>query len=363
MATFHTLRVGAVESLTADSVLLTLEVPPDLRAAYAFLPGQHLTFRHMHEGAEIRRTFSICSTPASGRLQVAIKVLPAGVFSGYVHTRVRPGTELSVMTPVGRFVPRSFGDPELARSPRRYVAVCAGSGITPVMSIMTALVEAEPDCQFVLVYGNRRVETVMFAEAIADLKDRFTDRLAVHHVLSREPHQAPHRSGRIDPGTLAGLLALHAVGPGEMAGVDEWFLCGPSALVQRTSTFLAHGGVGPRRIHTEIFFLGLEPPRPEPAAEAVGAGTQSVIAQLEGRTAEFRLIPGETVLDGLLRVRADAPYACKGGVCGTCRMRLLDGEVTMRRNFALDAGEEESGFRLACQSVPKTAVVRVDFDV
>lgn len=362
MATFHTLRVSAVEPLTADSLLLSLAVPPELRTAYAFLPGQHLTFRHTHAGTEIRRTFSICSTPASGRLEVAIKLLPGGIFSGYVRAAVGPGTELTVMTPVGRFVPRSFREPRSAGGARRYVAVCAGSGITPVMSIMTALLETEPAAEFVLVYGNRRVETVMFAEAIADLKDRFTDRLAVHHVLSREPHQAPLASGRIDPGKLELLLSQHGLDPRDPAGADEWFLCGPSALVQDTAAFLARCGVGRRQVHTEIFYLGPEPDRADRPDEPVDPGAHAVIARLEGRTSEFRLMPGETVLDALLRVRPDAPYACKGGVCGTCRMRLLDGAVTMRRNFALDAGEEEAGFRLACQSRPRSPVIRVDFD-
>jgi ring-1,2-phenylacetyl-CoA epoxidase subunit PaaE len=362
MAEFHELAVKAVEQLTADALALTLAVPPDLVDAYAFLPGQHLTFRLQSGADEIRRTFSICSAPSSGRLQVAIKLLPGGAFSGHVRDRVRAGSVLSVMTPVGRFVPRSLRGEPTTPPPRRYVAVCAGSGITPVLSIMTALLEGEDDCEFVLIYGNRTNASVMFAEEVGDLKDRFLGRLVVYHVLSREPQEAPLLSGRIDAAKLAALLAPH-----DPATVAEWFLCGPSALVQLSAAFLGDAGASRRRIHTEIFFVGPDvpasPAQTHPNANGSADASAEVVARLNGRTTEFRLDPGEAVLDGVLRVRSDAPYACRGGVCGTCRVRLREGEVLMRQNYALDAVDLEAGFRLACQSEPVTPRVCVDFDV
>jgi ring-1,2-phenylacetyl-CoA epoxidase subunit PaaE len=361
MAVFHDLVVRRLDPVTADSVALTLTVPEELREAYAFLPGQHLTFRHTAaDGAELRRTFSIFTTPSSGCLRVAIKYLPGGVFSGFVRDQVHPGSVLSVMTPVGRFVPRALREGGAAEpGPHCYVAVCAGSGITPVLSIMATLLETEPDCEVVLIYGNRRASTVMFAEEIGDLKDRFLSRLVVYHVLSREPHEAPLLSGRIDAAKLADLLALH-----DPARVTEWFLCGPSALVQLTAAFLGEAGISRRRIHTEIFFVGPEvPTRPAPdGGDHPGEGPM-ITARLDGRTSEYRLAPDEAVLDGLLRVRSDAPYACRGGVCGTCRMRLVEGEVAMRQNYALDPADLEAGFRLACQSVPSTPRLIVDFDI
>jgi ring-1,2-phenylacetyl-CoA epoxidase subunit PaaE len=376
MATFHDLTVAGVDRLTEDALRMTLDVPPELSDAYLFKPGQHLTFRHQPDGGpadgpdvqsddEIRRTFSICSPPSSGLLQVGVKLLPGGVFSSYVHEAVQPGTVLSVMTPVGRFVPRAFRDgaEPLSPGPHRYVAVCAGSGVTPVMSIMAALLESDPDAEFVLIFGNRRAGTVMFADEIADLKDRFPTRLVVYHVLSGEPHESPLLSGRIDRAKLDWFFDLH-----DPAGVDEWFLCGPTALVTLTTEALREVGVGRRQIHSELFWVGAEPPRP---SARVGPGTgggalepvAKVRARLEGRTLEFGVDRGESVLDALLRTRRDAPYSCRGGVCGTCRMRVLAGEVSMRRNYALELSDLDAGFRLACQSDPTTPELEVDFDV
>jgi ring-1,2-phenylacetyl-CoA epoxidase subunit PaaE len=374
MATFHDLTVADVDQLTEDALRLTLCVPPELRDAYAFRPGQHLTFRHQVgdgpddpapteiRSEEIRRTFSICSTPSSGQLQVGVKLLPGGVFSSYVHESVRPGSVLSVMTPVGRFVPRVFREGAEPQSPgaHRYVAVCAGSGITPVMSIMGSLLESDPDADFVLIFGNRRAGTVMFAEEIADLKDRFLTRLVVYHVLSGEPHESPLLSGRIDAAKLKWFLGLH-----DPAGVEEWFLCGPTGLVTLTTDVLREAGVGRRQMHSELFWVGAEPPRPAPseAGARVVDPVATVRARLEGRTVEFEVGRGESVLDALLRTRRDAPYSCRGGVCGTCRMRLLSGEVSMRRNYALEVTDLDAGFRLACQSEPVSPELDVDFDV
>lgn len=351
MPNFHELTVSRLDRLTEDAVRITLAVPDELREAYAFLPGQHLTFAHRTATGVIRRTFSICSSPTSGELSVAVKVLPSGVFSRYVAEELRTGDQLTVMTPAGRFTPRT----PPAGGSRTVAAIVAGSGITPVMSIMTTLLETEPETRFVLCYGNRRVTSVMFAEDIADLKDRFLSRLQVFHMISGEEHDAPLLAGRIDAERLRVLLRLH-----RPAEVDEWFLCGPLGLLEMSRAILLERGAPDDAIHRELFFTGATPGL---GLAAVPAEADSKITfRLDGRTSTAALPPGGSVLDAVLGVRPDAPFACRNGVCGTCRMKLLQGEVSMAQNFALERYELASGFRLACQSVPQTKELEVDFD-
>ena len=350
MPVFHELRVAALEPLTDDAVRLTLAIPDELLEAYRFVPGQHLTFAHRGDDGVIRRTFSICSTPASGDLQVAIKLLSGGVFSGFVAERLQVGDALRVMTPAGRFSSRGPTD-----EPRTVVAVVAGSGITPLMSIMTTLLETEPETRFVLCYGNRRASSVMFAEEIADLKDRFLARLEVFHLISGEAQTAPLLSGRIDEPRLEALLELHPA-----TEVDQWFVCGPLGLIELTRAVLTEHGVSADDIHREVFFTGRAPTLP-PRVEA-GEPDSKITFRLDGRTSTVALPPAGSVLDAVLTVRPDAPFACRNGVCGTCRMRLTTGEVAMAQNYALEPPDIESGFRLACQSVPRTPHLEIDFD-
>ena len=251
-SSFHPLRVADVERLTDDAVAVGFDVPPELADAYAFSPGQHLTLRATVAGEEVRRSYSICSTPSSGRLRVAVKLLEGGAFSGHANTALRPGDVLDVMTPAGR-----FGVDLDPRHDRRYAAVVAGSGITPVMSIAGAVLEEEPRSTFTLVYGNRTSGSVMFAEDLADLKDRYPARLQIVHVLSREPHDAELLHGRIDDAKVQQLLDL-VVPP---ATVDEWFLCGPFAMVQQVRQSLEARGVPKRTVHLELFHVDGEPPR------------------------------------------------------------------------------------------------------
>jgi ring-1,2-phenylacetyl-CoA epoxidase subunit PaaE len=362
MPAFHDLVVSSVDSITDDSAAITLEVPPELADAYEFTPGQHLTFRLQHEGAEIRRTFSIFTTPASGELRVAVKLLPDGVFSHLVAHRLVPGERLSVMTPAGRFGRRALSDtvvPSRPASHQTYAAICAGSGITPILSIMTATLE-NTDHSFVLVYGNRRASSVMFVEEIADLKDRFRGRLTIYHILSQESHEAPVLSGRIDAAKLDTLLRLH---PPE--SIAEWLLCGPAGLIELATAVLGAAGVGRAQLQTELFFTGPAVPvrRAEPNSHSTSPpGVQRVTVRLDGRTTTFDMPPTGSILDAVLAARPDAPYACKGGVCGTCRVRLVAGVVQMTRNFALDPPDLDAGFRLACQSVPASEEVTIDFD-
>ena len=351
---FHPLRVADVERLTDDAVVVSFDVPPDIADAYAFAPGQHLTLRATIDGEEVRRSYSICSTPSSGRLRVAVKVLEGGVFSGHANTALEPGDVLDVMTPAGRFGVDL--DPTHAK---RYAAVVAGSGITPVLSIAGAVLETEPRSTFTLVYGNRTSGSVMFTEELADLKDRYPARFQMMHVLSREPHNADLLHGRIDEAKVRQLLEL-VVPP---ATVDEWFLCGPFGMVQQVRQSLEARGVPKRTVHLELFHVDGEAPRVARHLPRDGSDDgQEVTVRLDGRSSTFRMPEQGSVLDATLAVRPDAPFACKGGVCGTCRARVVRGHVEMARNYALEPAEVEAGFVLACQSVPTTPVLELDFD-
>ncbi|WP_069813532.1 2Fe-2S iron-sulfur cluster-binding protein [Streptomyces sp. TP-A0874] len=354
---FHPLRVAEVTRLTDDSVAITLIVPPELRAAYRYSPGQHLTVRHAMDGTEIRRTYSICAPvtePGSPRnLRVGVRLVAGGVFSTYAFKELRPGDVLEVAPPIGRFV--------LDPAPGHYAAVVGGSGITPVLSIVSTLLAEEPTARFCLVRSDRTTASTMFLEEVADLKDRWPDRFQLVSVLSREEQQAGLASGRLDEERLTALLP--ALLPVEE--IDRWFLCGPYGLVRSAGRALRGLGVGRRRVHQEIFHVdeGTDavPTTPVPSGSA-GPARSSLTATLDGRSGSWPVGEGETLLDAVLRNRPDAPYACKGGVCGTCRARLVSGEVRMDRNFALEPEELASGHVLACQSRPLTERVELDFD-
>jgi len=348
---FHDLTVARLDRLTEDAISITLAVPDQLREAYRFRPGQHLTFRHPTPDGEIRRTFSIWTTPESGVLAVAVKLLPTGVFSTHVRDGLTVGDRVSVMTPAGRFGPRPVDDD----APRTYAAVVAGSGITPILSIFGAVLGEQPGATCVLLYGNRTSASVMFAEEIADLKDRYLARLQVLHVLSQENQGSELLSGRIDATKLGALLHLHPP-----ATVHEWFLCGPGGLVDLAHSTLTAAGMDRRQIHRELFWTGSS--AAVPTAPAPMPGPHLVRARLDGRTTSFAMPSNGSLLDALLAHRPEAPYACRGGVCGTCRMRVIEGEVAMTQNYSLDPADLEAGFRLACQAVPSSGALTVDFD-
>ncbi|WP_328360935.1 2Fe-2S iron-sulfur cluster-binding protein [Streptomyces sp. NBC_00445] len=351
MARFHTLPVAAVDRLTDDSVALTLTVPPELREEYRYAPGQHLALRRRADGTEIRRTYSICS-PAPGpegprTLRVGVRLVEGGAFSTYALKEINVGDELEVMTPAGRFT--------LEPAPGLYAAIVGGSGITPVLSIVSTLLAREPAARFCLIRSDRTSASTMFLEDVADLKDRYPERLQLVTVLSREEQQAGLPSGRLDQDRLTGLLpALLPVD--DVAG---WFLCGPYGLVQGAERALRGLGVARSRIHEEIFHVD---PLTTLATQVPAPAHSAVTARLDGRGGTWPVEDGESLLETVLRNRPDAPYACKGGVCGTCRAFLVSGEVRMDRNFALEPEETESGYVLACQSHPVTEKVELDFD-
>ena len=347
-ARFHLLTVARVDRLTDDSVAVTFEVPDHLRAAYAFAAGQSLTVRRTVDGVEQRRSYSICAAVGEPP-RIGVREVPGGSASRWLVREVRPGDRIEVATPSGGL----HADPAAGG---RHLCIAAGSGITPLLSV-TASVLTNPEAQVTLVYGNRTTGSVMFAEELADLKDRHGPRFQLVHVLSREPRDAELFSGRLDAGRLRRLLP--ALVP--LQAVDHVWLCGPLAVVTDAQEVLAGSGVPPERVHTELFFVD-GPPSPR-HPEAVAAGTTSEVAVLlDGRSTTTVTDRTTSVLDTAQRSRPDLPYACRGGVCGTCRARVVEGEVELVRNYALEPAELAAGFVLTCQSFPLTPRVVVDYD-
>lgn len=348
---FHRLRVADVERLCEDAVAVTFEVPDHLAEFYAFAPGQSLTLRREIDGVEERRSYSVCA-PVGGAPRVGVRLVPGGLFSTWLVRQVQPGDEIEVGAPTGRF------SPDLDRT-GRHVLVAAGSGITPVLSMASSLL-ARTGSTVTLLYGNRRSASVMFADELADLKDRYGPRLELVHVLSREPRESELFTGRLDAEKLDRLLNTVVAAD----AVDQWWLCGPYGMVTDAQKVLAEHGVEGGRIHQELFFVeGAEPPpqirHEEPGVE--GPSTEVTVV-LDGRSNTMTLPQGVPVLDSAQRYRPDLPFACKGGVCGTCRVQVCEGEVEMRRNYALTPAEVEAGYALACQSLPRTDELTVDFD-
>jgi ring-1,2-phenylacetyl-CoA epoxidase subunit PaaE len=343
---FHRLPVARVDPLTDDAAAITLAVPHELRATFAFAPGQSLTIRRGDE----RRSYSICA-PVGAAPRIGVREVPGGAVSSWLVHDLRPGDVLEVQPPSGTFTP------DLTAG-GHHVLVAAGSGITPVLSIAASLLAASSDAQVTLLYGNRRTDTVMFADEVADLKDAYPQRMHLMHVLSREPQEVDLFSGRLDADRLRRLLPLTV----DVASVDHWWLCGPFAMVNDAVEVLRELGVERSRIHRELFYVEEIPPaelrHPE---ETTGPGAE-VSVVLDGRTTTVTIPPGTPILDGVQRVRPDLPFACKGGVCGTCRARVVQGEVRMRRNYALEDDELAAGYVLTCQALPATDAVTVDYD-
>ncbi len=346
MATFQPLRVTAVDPLCGDAVAITFDAPPE----FAFRPGQSLTVRRIIDGAEARRSYSICA-PAGAPPRIGVREVAGGAVSSWLVHEVRAGDEIEALPPSGRFVPD-------VETPGHHVLVAAGSGITPVISIAASLLR-NPDSQVTLLYGNRRADTVMFADDLADLKDTYPSRLELVHVLSREAREVELFSGRLDAERLRRLLPVVC----DVGRVDHWWLCGPYGMVRDAQQVLAELDVAPTRVHQELFYVEDVAPPPATHADAAPTGPASqVTVVLDGRSTLVAVPKTTTVLEGAQRVRPDLPFACKGGVCGTCRAKVTSGEVHMRRNFALEDAETDEGFVLTCQSTPVTDEVTVDYD-
>ena len=352
---FHPLTIAGIEPLTDDSIAVTFDVPEELREDYEFRHGQHITVRTELAGDDVRRNYSICSPASSGVLRIAVKRLPGGAFSEHALGMLKVGDVLDVMTPSGRF----FTELDPANQ-NHYVCIAAGSGITPVLSIVATTLETEPRSRVTLIYANRTHKTVMFLEEVEDLKDRYADRFHLVHVLSREPQEVELFSGRLDTDRMSRFL--DAIVPPET--VDHWFLCGPFEMVSSLRKLLVAEGVSKKAVHAEVFHVETAPPvrRTTPSVDAEATGADVTIT-LDGRQSRFKLhTDWPPVLEAALAVRADAPFACKGGVCGTCRAKLLEGTVEMDTNWALEPEEIERGYVLTCQSHPTSDTVVLDYD-
>ena len=343
---FYPLTVAAVEPLTDDAAAVSFEVPAALRDTFRFKPGQSLTLRR---GAE-RRSYSICA-PAGHAPRIGVREVAGGAMSGWLVRQVRPGDVVDAQAPAGSFTP------DLSE-PGHHVLIAAGSGITPVLSIAASVLQAHSGATVTLLYGNRRAASVMFADEVADLKDAHPDRMQLVHVLSREAQEVGLYAGRLDAGKLRGLLPVTV----DVPAVAHWWLCGPFGMVTGAIDVLTGLGVRRDRIHRELFYVGDEPPEEVHHADAVPGTGAEVTVVLDGRSTTVTIPPGVPVLDGAQQARADLPFACKGGVCGTCRALVTQGQVTMRRNYALEDSELAAGYVLTCQSLPATETVTVDYD-
>lgn len=349
-AAFRPLRVVRVDRLTDDAAAVTFDVPSEFAGDYAFQPGQSLTLRRTDDGRDERRDYSICA-PAGDPLRIGVREVPGGFFSSWLVRQVRPGDEIEVLAPKGRFTTD-------LTTPGEHVFVVAGSGITPVLSLAATALR-DGDSTVTVFYGNRRTNTVMFADELADLKDRYGPRLQLVHVLSREPRDAELTSGRLDGQRLRTLVGAFV----DVPNVDHWWLCGPHGMVTDAQALLADLGVPRERVHQELFYVDDVPPEPVRGdAETVTGPSSEVTVVLDGRATPLTLPRDVPVLDAAQRVRGDLPFACKGGVCGTCRARVTGGEVHMRRNYALEDDEVAAGYVLTCQSLPVSDAVTVDFD-
>jgi ring-1,2-phenylacetyl-CoA epoxidase subunit PaaE len=351
---FHGLTVGSVEPASGDgsAVVVTCRVPVELRSAFAFVPGQHLTTRAVVDGRSVRRSYSLCSTPAEldslGLLRIGVRIVPGGVFSTYLGRVLSAGDVLDVLPPVGNFVTTL----EPARR-RHYGAIVGGSGITPVLSLVASALAVEPGSRCTVLYGNRTVDSMMFADELADLKNRYPSRLHLLHAFSAEEPLFGLPGGRLDLHDIFDRI----VPP---ASVREWFLCGPAGLVRGARRVLAERGASV--VHVELFHAADEGPSLRPVVPS-GGGAHEVTVRADGRSAMVRMGPGERILDAVLAVRPDLPYSCTTGVCSTCRARVVDGRVSMDRNWALTPEEVAAGYTLTCRSTPVTEKVTVDYDM
>jgi ring-1,2-phenylacetyl-CoA epoxidase subunit PaaE len=367
MIRFHSLFIKRIEPLTADSVQITLAIAPHLRDAFVFTPGQFLTLRAQIQGESVRRSYSICSTPAqlerSQEISVGIKHVAGGVFSSFATQQLKVGDELDVMPPDGRFVQKSEGAvPAVNR-----LCIAAGSGITPILSMLGHGLATEPLARYTLVYGNQRTTSIMFGEALQDLKDRYPQRLQLIHVLSRQATELALGHGRIDAEKITSLTTSLI----DVRSLHEALLCGPEGMIETATAALVQAGLPAERIHSERFFSASK------SVDAIKNIANSLInttaagkngsemaleVVLDGKTHGMGIAATQNVLDVALEAGLDLPYACKGGVCCTCRAKLIEGKVEMEKNFTLEQWEVDKGFVLTCQARCLSPKVVVSFD-
>jgi ring-1,2-phenylacetyl-CoA epoxidase subunit PaaE len=346
-ARFQRLRVAALRRTTADAVIVTLDAPALFRS---FIPGQYLTLRATIDGQDVRRCYSICSGADDGTVQVGIKHLPGGLFSSWANNELREGDTLLAMRPEGR-----FGEAIDPAVPGVVAAFAAGSGITPILSIMKSVLARGTGSRFFLFYGNRATRDIMFRDEIEDLKDRYMSRLSVFHSLSRERQELDILNGHLDAEKMPALTRL-------MPAPDHALICGPQAMIEGLEPALAATGVPRERIHVERFTPSSDVARP-PVVVPEGAPPSAIATMmLDGARIEVPMFPGETIIEAALRAGRDAPFSCRAGMCCTCRARLVEGQVEMAANYSLETWETEAGYVLTCQARPLTKRVVVDYD-
>ncbi len=359
---FHSLTVRRIEPDTAEAVIVTFEVPQDLRDVFGFTQGQYLTLRHTIEGADLRRSYSICAGVDDGELRVGVRKVKDGVFSNWINAHLKPGAALQVMAPQGRFFV-----PIEPHAKRHHVGIAGGSGITPILSIMKTVLAREPHSRFTLVYGNRAVRSTMFKEELEDLKNRYMTRLTLHHVFSDEHTDAPLNMGLMNRDKLAEFLR----GVLPAAGIAHAYICGPYQMNDEAEAALREAGVAEERIHIERFGVANVPGQPGVAAGGAvihqaqpgDAELAKVVIIRDGLTREIEFRKDQpSILDCASAAGMEVPFSCTSGVCGTCRAKLLEGRVRMERNFALDKAEVAAGFVLTCQAHPLTERVVLSFD-
>jgi ring-1,2-phenylacetyl-CoA epoxidase subunit PaaE len=351
---FHRLAIDDLRRETADAVSITFAIPQELADDYSFAPGQYLTLRTIMDGEEVRRSYSICSGPDDGELRIAVKKVDGGAFSSWAADELKAGDQLDVMTPTGRFGAQPT--PEQART---HVGFAAGSGITPILSIVKGVLAREPNSRFFLFYGNRTTEGMLFREALEELKDRFLQRLSVFHVISGEEQDLPILHGRLDGAKVRVLL--RSLVPA--ASIDHVFICGPTGMSDELEATCRDIGVAEERIHVERFVSGLGG-KPRPKAVVPPSAPPKAFASLiiDGKRREVPVAEGEAILDAALRAGVDLPFACKGGMCSTCRAKLVEGKAEMDVNYSLEPWELKAGYVLTCQAKPVSEKVVVDYD-
>ena len=351
---FHRLVVKNLRRETRDAVSLTFAIPDELQGDYRFSPGQYLTLRTTMDGEEVRRSYSICSGPNDDELRIAVKKVDGGAFSSWAADELKSGDEIDVMTPTGR-----FGIAHMPEAARIHVGFAAGSGITPILSIIKGVLANEPDSRFFLFYGNRSPDGMLFREALEQLKDRFMARLSVFHVISGEEQDIPILYGRLDGEKVRVLL--RSLVPA--ASIDHVFICGPTGMSEEIEVTCRDIGIPTDRIHIERFVSGLGG-KPRPKAVVPASAPPKAFASLiiDGKRREVPVAEGEAILDAALRAGVDLPFACKGGMCSTCRAKLVEGDAKMDVNYSLEPWELEKGFILTCQAKPVTKQIVVDYD-
>ncbi len=354
---FYPLVVSDVRKETTDTVSVAFELNDALQNEFSFEAGQYITFKHIHEGEEIRRSYSICVAPAENELRVAIKKVEGGIFSTYANEVLKAGDTIECMPPMGNFTTEIK-----AENDKNYIAFAAGSGITPVMSIMKTVLDEEPASRFTLVYGNKEFRSIIFREEIEALKNKHMDRLQVIHVLSRERLEIELNNGRIDKDKCEGLCSSLI----DVKTLDKAFLCGPEEMILSVKDFLIEKGMDKSAVKFELFNTGIKKDiKKVVAVENLDNKELSEITiKVDDRTFDIKLArEGATILDAALMKGADLPYACKGGVCCTCKAKVIEGEVMMDVNYALEEDEVADGYILSCQAHPVSKKVVVDFDV